>query len=125
MLVLIVCVIAGFRPQSITAVPLALLFMALTAIGFAGLGAAVGSTLKDMQGFQFIMNFLMMPILFLSGVLFPLENLPAVLTVATRLDPLSYGVDGLRVALIGVSQFTVVTNISAPGRSPRFRCEDG
>ena len=54
-----------------------------------------------MQGFQLIMNFLVMPIFFLSGALFPLGNLPAALTVATRVDPLSYGVDGLRGALIG------------------------
>jgi ABC-2 type transport system permease protein len=65
-----------------------------------------------MQGFQLIMNFLIMPIFFLSGALFPLNNLPAALTVATRLDPLSYGVDGLRGALVGLTQFGVVTNIA-------------
>jgi ABC-2 type transport system permease protein len=110
-LVLAVCMIAGFRPQSLAALPLALLFMALTAIVFAGLGTAVGSTLKDMQGFQFIMNFMVMPLLFLSGVLFPLSNLPFALTIATRLDPLTYGVDGLRGALIGASQFSMMTDI--------------
>jgi ABC-2 type transport system permease protein len=99
-LVLVVCMIAGFRPQGLAAVPLALLFMALTAIVFAGLGTVIGSTLRDMQGFQLIMNFLVMPIFFLSGALFPLDNLPAVLAAATRIDPLSYGVDGLRGALI-------------------------
>jgi ABC-2 type transport system permease protein len=98
--VLAVCMIAGFRPQGLAAVPLALLFMALTAIVFAGLGTVIGSTLRDMQGFQLIMNFLVMPIFFLSGALFPLDNLPAVLAAATRIDPLSYGVDGLRGALI-------------------------
>ena len=87
-LVLVVCLIAGFRPVELAAVPLALLFMALIAIVFAALGTAIGSTLKDMQGFQLIMNFLVMPIFFLSGALFPLSNLPAALTVATRLDPL-------------------------------------
>ncbi len=61
--------------------------------------------LKDMQGFQLIMNFLVMPIFFLSGALFPLTNLPSALTVATRLDPLAYGVDGLRGAFIGVATF--------------------
>jgi ABC-2 type transport system permease protein len=110
-LVLVVCMIAGFRPQSLAALPLALVFMALTAIVFAGLGTAVGSTLKDMQGFQFIMNFMVMPLLFLSGVLFPLSNLPYALTIATRLDPLTYGVDGLRGALIGASQFSMMTDI--------------
>jgi len=104
LLVLTVCTIAGFRPADVFAVPTALAFMALTAIVFAALGLAIGSTLKDMQGFQLIMNFLVMPIFFLSGALFPLRNLPPALTVATRIDPLAYGVDGIRGALT-LSQF--------------------
>ena len=44
---------------------------------FAALGTAIGSALENMQGFQLIMNFLVMPIFFLSGALFPLNNLPA------------------------------------------------
>jgi ABC-2 type transport system permease protein len=109
-LVLIVCLLAGFRPASVAALPLAFVFMALTAIVFAGLGTAIGSTLRDMQGFQFIMNFLVMPIFFLSGALFPLTNLPAPLAVATRLDPLAYGIDGVRGALIGTSAFGFATD---------------
>ena len=50
--------------------------MLLTAIVFRGLGMAIGSALQDMQGFQLIMNFLVMPIFFLSGALFPLQGLP-------------------------------------------------
>ena len=110
-LVLIVCMIAGFRPQSFGAIPLALFFMALTAIVFAALGTAIGSSLKDMQGFQLIMNFMVMPIFFLSGALFPLSNLPTALTVATRLDPMAYGVDGLRAAFIGLSQIGFATDL--------------
>jgi ABC-2 type transport system permease protein len=110
-LVLIVCMIAGFRPQSMAAIPMALMFMALTAIVFAALGTVIGSSLKDMQGFQLIMNFMVMPIFFLSGALFPLSNLPAALTVATRLDPMAYGVDGLRAAFIGLSEIGVATDI--------------
>jgi ABC-2 type transport system permease protein len=109
-LILIVCIVAGFRPQSIAALPLAFAFMLLVGLVFAGLGTAIGSTLKDMQGFQLIMNFLVMPIFFLSGALFPLNNLPRALTVATRIDPLSYGIDGLRGSLIGVSQFGPALN---------------
>lgn len=110
LLVLAVCIVAGFRPQGLAALPLALIFMVLTATVFAGLGTAIGSALKDMQGFQFIMNFLVMPIFFLSGALFPLANLPTALTVATRIDPLAYGVDGLRAALIAQSQFALATD---------------
>jgi ABC-2 type transport system permease protein len=111
-LVLAVCMLVGFRPESWAAVPLALLFMALIAIVFAALGTAIGSTLKDMQGFQLIMNFLIMPIFFLSGALFPLDNLPTALTVATRLDPLAYGVDGLRGAFIGISTMGFALDVS-------------
>jgi ABC-2 type transport system permease protein len=111
-LVLIVCLLAGFRPQSFAAIPLALVFMALIAVVFSALGTAIGSTLRDMQGFQLIMNFLVMPIFFLSGALFPLENLPTALNVATRLDPLSYGVDGLRAALIGLSHIGVPLDVA-------------
>jgi ABC-2 type transport system permease protein len=111
-LVLIVCTIAGFRPESWAAVPLALLFMAMIAIVFSALGTVIGSTLRDMRGFQLIMNFLVMPIFFLSGALFPLANLPPALAIATRLDPLTYGVDGLRGAFIGLAHMGVMLDLS-------------
>lgn len=111
-LVLAVCLIAGFRPDSLAAVGLGVVFMALIAVVFAGLGTTIGSRLRDMQGFQLIMNFLVMPIFFLSGALFPLADLPMALAVATRVDPLSYGIDGLRGALIGQSYYGVVTDLA-------------
>ena len=111
-LIFIVCLIAGFRPVHWSSVPLAFLFMILTAIVFGGLGTAIGSLLQDMQGFQLIMNFLVMPIFFLSGALFPLTNLPKLLGIVTSLDPLTYGIDGLRGALIGISHYGMVTNVS-------------
>jgi ABC-2 type transport system permease protein len=58
------------------------------------------------------MNFLILPIFFLSGALFPLDNLPVGLAVATRLDPLTYGIDGLRGAFIGVSAFGPIVDLS-------------
>lgn len=109
-LVMIVCLIAGFRPTNWASIPLAFAFMALTAVVFGGLGTAIGSVLQDMQGFQLIMNFLVMPIYFLSGALFPLANLPKILAAVTRIDPLSYGVDGLRGSLIGLTHFGIATD---------------
>ncbi|HEY7304415.1 MAG TPA: ABC transporter permease [Bryobacteraceae bacterium] len=111
LLVVVACLLVGFRPRNLVAIPIALLFMALIATVFASLGIAIGSKLENMQGFQLIMNFLVMPIFFLSGALFPLTNLPKALSVVTRFDPLSYGIDGLRSALIGVSHFGVATDI--------------
>jgi ABC-2 type transport system permease protein len=112
MLVVIVCLVAGFRPIDLAAVPRAFLFMALIALVFAGLGTAIGSKLQDMQGFQLIMNFLVMPIFFLSGALFPLDHLPAAMGMITSVDPLSYGIDGLRGTLIGLSHFGLFTDFA-------------
>jgi len=111
LIVLIICLIAGFRPISWVAIPLAILFMILTAVVFAGLGVAIGSRLQDIQGMQLIMNFVVLPIYFLSGALFPLHGLPSVLSFITRIDPLSYGIDALRLLLIGTSEFTLVVSL--------------
>lgn len=105
LLVTVVSMIAGFRPASILNVPLAFGFMVAIAIVFAALGVAIGSSLEDMQGFQLIMNFLVMPIFFLSGAMFPLVGLGKVLSFITRLDPLSYGIDGMRAMLLASSAF--------------------
>ncbi len=114
-LVLIVCLIAGFRPDDVVSGILGFVFMALIAIVFAALGTIIGSGLKDMQGFQLVMNFLVMPIFFLSGALYPLSGLPSALTIATRLDPLSYGVDGLRGAMIGQAHFGLAMDFAILG----------
>ena len=77
----------------------------LTALLFTAMGTAIASLLEDMQGFQMIMNFLVMPIFFLSGALFPLERLIGSIFIAASVNPLTYGVDGLRGALGGQMHF--------------------
>ena len=72
----VICLLAGFRPVSCALLPLALVFMVLIALLFTALGTAIASVLEDMQGFQLIMNFLVMPLFFLSGALFPVQGLP-------------------------------------------------
>lgn len=111
-LILIICLIAGFRPQSWMELPFAFLFVVLIAVVFAALGTAIGSVLQDMQGFQLVMNFLVLPIFFLSGALYPLTNLPAAMAVIVRLDPLTYGVDGLRGALVHTWQFSAALDFA-------------
>jgi ABC-2 type transport system permease protein len=112
LLVAIVCFITGFRVSHIGAIPMALLFMCLIGCLFSALGTAIGATLQNIQGFQLIMNFLVMPIFFLSGALYPLKNLPLALSIITRLDPLAYGVDGLRTVLNGISQFGLTADLA-------------
>lgn len=102
----------GFQPQSWAQLPLILLAMLLIALFFTGFGTAIASLLSDMQGFQLIMNFLVMPIFFLSGALFPLKNLPQFLVIVTHLDPLAYGVDALRDTLVGMTYFGLALDFS-------------
>jgi len=103
LIVLLIAMLIGFRPTSIAMIPLALVFMFLIAILFTALGTAIASKLEDMQGFQLIMNFIIMPLFFLSGALFPLDNLPSALNLVIKINPFSYGVDGIRGALTGIS----------------------
>jgi ABC-2 type transport system permease protein len=81
--------------------------------------------MKDMHGFQLIMNFLIMPIFFLSGALFPLENLPSAIYFISRIDPLTYGVDGLRGAIAGISVFGVYYDLAVIGLLSIIICAVG
>lgn len=105
LIVFAICLLAGFRIAHPAQIPLAILFMALIALMFTGLGTAIASVMSDFQGFQLVMNFLVMPIFFLSGALFPLIGLPKILNFLATIDPLSYGVDGLRSAFAGAAYF--------------------
>lgn len=96
----------GFRPN-IFGIILALFFMILTAILFTALGTAIASRLDDMQAFPLIINFLIMPLFFLSGTLFPLDTAPKFLKTISYFNPLTYGVDGLRGSLTGTSHFAL------------------
>ena len=90
-IVLALSMLFGFHPYSFTGIIFTIPVMFLVALLFTALGTMIASLLDDMQGFQLIMNFLIMPLFFLSGALFPLEGLPKVLSIITKLDPLSYG----------------------------------
>jgi ABC-2 type transport system permease protein len=98
-IVFLITLLAGFRPGNLVMLPIAFVIAALIALFFTAFGTAIASLLDDMQGFQLIMNFVVMPTFFLSGALFPLQGLPSVLETVARLNPLAYGVDGLREAL--------------------------
>jgi ABC-2 type transport system permease protein len=110
-IVFFITMLFGFRPESWAFFPLALVFMFIIALLFTALGTAIASILEDMQGFQLIMNFLVMPVFFLSGSLFPLENLPKSVFIVSQIDPLSYGVDGLRASLINISHFGIALDL--------------
>lgn len=103
--VFLISMIIGFRPFSLSMVLVSFMFMFLIAILFTALGTAIASKLEDMQAFQFIMSFIIMPIFFLSGALFPLDWLPKVMANIIKFNPLTYWVDAVRWSLIWSSHF--------------------
>ncbi len=111
LIVFLLTLLVGFRPVNIATLPLFFLIMFLIALLFTALGTAIASMLEDFQGFQLIMNFLVIPLFFLSGALFPLRGLPPFLAIVTAINPLTFGVDGLRASLTGISHFGVSIDI--------------
>lgn len=111
LLILSISCIMGFKIVGVSSIVLALLFMTLISITFLGLGLIFASKMRDMQGFSIVMNFVIFPLFFLSGALYPIENFPTWLRYISKLDPLTYGVDGLRASLIRASSFSMVYNL--------------
>lgn len=107
LIVLLLSYIIGFSLPGPMALLLSLGFMFLIAFLFTLFGTAIASSLKDVQGFQLIVNFLIMPIFFLSGAFFPLDGLPKGILSVVKFNPLSYGVDALRGSLVGLNHFSL------------------
>lgn len=108
-LVMLISLLVGFQPHLADIIP-GLVFMVLIALVFTALGTAIASVLEDMQGFQLIMNFVVMPVFFLSGALFPLANAPSALRWIAVFNPLTYGVDGLRAVFTDASLYSAWTD---------------
>lgn len=104
-IVLLLTFLFGFKPTNWFMIVPSLIVMIIIATLFSALGTAIASLLEDMQGFQLIMNFIVMPTFFFSGALFPLQDLPKLLSYIVRLNPLTYGVDALRGLLISANHF--------------------
>ena len=112
LVVFLLSMLIGFRASNLLMIPLFFVFMFLIAMLFTAFGTAVASKLEDMQAFPIIINFLIMPLFFLSGALFPLDNLLGIFATIIKINPLSYGVDGIRGALTGVYSFGFFADFS-------------
>lgn len=88
--------------------------MFLMAFSITSMGIVIAARMQTMEGFQMVMNFLVMPLFILSGAMFPISRLPDWLAFLTRIDPLTYGVDALRGLMLkpGSAEFPVVMDIS-------------
>ena len=112
-IVVAICLVAGFRTHNLASLPLAFVFMALIALMFTAFGTAIASVLSDFQAFQLVMNFLIMPMFFLSGALFPLFGVPRALQIVAAVNPFAYGVDGMRFAFVGgVAHFGAAADLA-------------
>jgi len=111
LVILAISLLLGVRIASPLGLLASVVFILLIAISFVGLGISFASRMEDMQGFQLIMNFMIMPMFLLSGALFPLDKLPSWLAALSYIDPLTYGVDGLRALITGVSHLPVLLDL--------------
>lgn len=107
LLVLIISLFLGFHPYSWPLVILAILIMVMLSISITSLGAGLGSLMDNIAGFQSVNQFLVFPLYFLSGAIFPINAAPTALKIIATVNPLSYAVDAMRYALINQSHFGI------------------
>jgi ABC-2 type transport system permease protein len=87
------------------------IFMFILASAMVSLGLIIGSNMGSVEGFQLIISFLVFPMFFFSGALFPIKDLPPYLLAFTVVDPVTYAVDGMRGALLGTSTLPITVNL--------------
>ncbi len=78
-----------------------LLIIFITAMAISTLGIALALRIKSMQGSQVLTNFLLMPMFFLSGAIFPLNTSLKWMNIASKINPLSYGIDAMHYVMLG------------------------
>src|SRR6188472_716845 len=89
-----------YTPVSLMLIVVIILFLSFA---LTSLGLAIGSYMESLEGFQLIISFVVFPLYFLSGALFPLNNIPLWLSILTTIDPATYAVDALRSTMLGIA----------------------
>lgn len=107
MLILLFAPLVGVE-LSLFSIALLLPTIWLVALSLSAIGMLLAALIDNQEGFQFIVNFVNMPMFFLSGALFPLTALPGWMELLVRLNPASYAVDAMRkIVLGGYDSFSV------------------
>ncbi len=99
-------------PLPLDAFLLAFALLFILSIALVSLGLAIGANMKSPEGFMLVANFVIWPLFFFSGALYPLDNLPAWLSGVTNLNPVTYGVDAIRGAVIGAQHFPLLADVA-------------
>ncbi len=84
------------------------LVIAIISISLAGLGLLVASSMQSQQGFQVMIQLIIMPLIFLAGVFYPVNNVPIWMEVISKVNPLTYGVDAIRQIFLGSEGATTI-----------------
>jgi len=82
-----------------------LAIIGLLMVSIVSLGLIFGSMMESLEGFGLITSFVIFPLFFLSGALFPVKNLPGWLYAFVAVNPVSYAVDALRTVILGIGSF--------------------
>ncbi len=104
--------LVGVYPTPVQVLRIVLL-MLLISSSLTSLGILIASRMTSFEGFGAISNFVVMPMYFLSGSIYPLTNLPLWLKALTTINPLSYGVDAMRGQIIHIYHFSLLTDVLA------------
>ena len=111
-IVVAISLLIGFNIHLSILTPMVIVFMLLIAATFISLGLTLGSLINDFQGFQLVTSFFTLPLFFLSNGIFPITVLPQFVRVITYVNPLTYGIDGMRIALSGSGTFSIWVDLA-------------
>jgi len=111
LLVFFLSMLLGFRPYNWALTVPALFIIAVFAFAITCFGAGLAARVNDFQGFQAINQFLIFPLFFLSGALFPIQGFPKALRIIASVNPVSYAVDALRHILINQGHFNLTVDL--------------
>jgi len=96
---------------TVSNVIISIAIMFLTSLSLVSIGLIASSIMKTFEGFNTIMTFLIMPMFFLSGALFPVDKMPSWMAPVVAINPLTYGVDAMRWTLVGIGNHDILTDI--------------
>jgi len=109
-IMLVIAPIVGLSVTPILVITLIPTLLVLS-LSLSGLGILMATRMRSQQGFQFVIQLVIFPLIFLSGVFFPVEGVPGWLQVIAKANPLTYGVDAIRQIFLGRDFATVATEI--------------
>jgi ABC-2 type transport system permease protein len=112
LIVMLIALLLGVSINVSLLLVLAFAIMLLTSFVAIGIGLIIASKMQSIEGFQFIVSLFIFPLLFLASPFSPLQSLPSLLKTVAFVDPMTYGIDGLRATLIGFSYFPVYISFS-------------